>query len=319
LDAFLITCSDRPVLRGIQYRSLRATRTLRYRTILSVARRRYRNLFTVDNEQIGYFDGLIVSDVDDPRYTPREVQLLNSPRVAAYVVTAERAARRFESLGVDKPYHVVPQGISLASLAERDVQDVAGRHRRPGEVIIGFTAAWLLSRGDRGGSNSLYNVDHLLDLWDEISSRLPNARLWLIGGASARVRHRCDMRDDIVLFGRLPRETLLSYVANFDIALYPRTEDVGVQAVKVAEYMGAGVPTVSYDFEVTEPLRTTGAGLLVSSAREFADAVEKLAADEGWRRQFAAKARAAGAVLDWDRLADRYQQEILDRYFGGAT
>ena len=125
-------------------------------------------------------------------------------------------------------------------------------------------AAWLLTAGDRGGESPLYNVDHLLELWEEIHAQVPASRLWLVGGASPRVRERLEGRDDVLAFGRLPREQALAHVANFDLALYPRTMDQGIQAAKVAEYMGLGVPTISYDYEVTEVLRETGAGVLVA-------------------------------------------------------
>ena len=121
-------------------------------------------------------------------------------------------------------------------------------------------------------------------------------------------------RDDIVLFGRLPREQALATAANFDLALYPRTEDTGIQAAKVGEFIGLGVPTVSYDYEVTENLRETGAGVLVPTPREFVDAVVHLGEDEAARLELAAAARRAGAELDWDVLARRYEDEILDRY-----
>jgi glycosyltransferase involved in cell wall biosynthesis len=209
---------------------------------------------------------------------------------------------------------VIPQGVSLVSVSADDVAEVATRHRRNGEVVVGYMAAWLLTAADRGGDNPLYNVDHLLELWQELSTRLPSSRLWLVGGASERVQSRLAGRNDVVLFGRLPRDRVLAYVANFDIALYPRTQDQGIQAAKVAEYMGLGVPTVSYDFRVTEILRETGAGLLVSSPREFVEAVERLALDEPARADVAAAARSAGAALDWDVLARRYETEILDRY-----
>jgi glycosyltransferase involved in cell wall biosynthesis len=51
-----------------------------------------------------------------------------------------------------------------------------------------------------------------------------------------------------LVFGRVPQEELLSYVSNYDIALYPRRADHGMfQTTKVVEYMGCGVPTVAYD------------------------------------------------------------------------
>jgi glycosyltransferase involved in cell wall biosynthesis len=175
-------------------------------------------------------------------------------------------------------------------------------------------AAHLLSGDDRGAEGPLYNVDHLLELWNEIHRRLPQGRLWLVGEASSRVRTKVADRDDIVLFGRLPRERALATAASFDLALYARTEDTGVQAAKVGEFIGLGVPTVSYDYEVTENLRESGAGVLVPGPREFVDAVVALASNDDRRRGIAAVARRAGATLDWDVLARRYEEEILNRY-----
>jgi glycosyltransferase involved in cell wall biosynthesis len=312
LDRYLIVCSGQRITRGIQYRALRATRYVRDPLVLRALGRRYRFLFSADNEQIPHFPGPVVSDVDDPKLTPREAALLNRPNVAAYVVTHERAARRLEELGVEKPWHVIPQGLALGSLTPE--RAAAARAARPdGAFVLGYVAAWLLSADDRDGANARYNVDHLLELWEEIRVRVPRAQLWLVGEASDRVRRRCVGRD-VVLFGRLAKEEVLPVVSAFDVALYPRTEDQGIRSAKVAEYMGAGVPTVSYDFEVTGELREAGAGVLVGTPREFVDAVARLAADGAERVRLAEAARAAGAALDWDALARRYETEILDVY-----
>jgi glycosyltransferase involved in cell wall biosynthesis len=174
-------------------------------------------------------------------------------------------------------------------------------------------AAWLLSADDRGGDGPLYNVDHLLDLWDELHARVPKARLWLIGEPSERVRARVQGREDVVVFGRLPREEALNTAACFDVALYPRTVDQGIRASKVGEYLGLGLPVVSYDLQVTDELREVDAGVLVGSASEFVDAVERLIVDTAERERLAANARAAGTSRDWDVLAREYAG-LLDTY-----
>lgn len=313
LDPYLAMCSDHRVLRGVQYRGYRWSRAVRNPALLRLAHRRYRNLFTADNEQIASFGGTVVSDVDDPWYTERDIELLNRPNLAAYVVTAERAARRYESLGVHKPYHVIPQGISLTTLTPKLAASARSK-REDGTVIVGYMAAFMLTAEDRDGDKAINNVDHLLDLWEEVHTRVPEARLWLVGGASERVLARVRGRDDIVAFGRLPRGEALAHTSSFDIALYPRTKDEGIQAAKVAEYMGLGVPTVSYDFEVTSELRETGAGVLAATPRDFVDAVVHLTEDVAARRVVAAAAATAGRERDWDLLARRYETEILDRY-----
>lgn len=315
LDRYLLVASERRIARGIQYRAYRASRSVRNPVVLGLASRRYRGMFTADPEQIRWFKGPVVADVDDPYYTQEHVDLLNRPNLAAYVVTAERAAMRYEELGVRKPFHVIPQGISFASV--RDDLVAEARRRKGSDVVVGWMAAWLLTEGDRGAEGPLYNVDHLLELWARIYHEAPNARLWLIGEPTDRLRRRLDGRDDVVLWGRLPRDAALSTAANFDVAVYPRTEDTGIQAAKVGEFIGLGVPTVSYDYRVTENLRELGAGVLVPTSDEFVAAVVRLIQDEATRSDLAEAARRAGRELDWDVLAGRYE-DILAAYLPPA-
>ena len=313
LDGYLFLLSDRRIPRGLQYRAYAWSAPARNPLVLRAGARRYRNLFTADNRQIPHFPGAgVVSDVDDPRYTPEEVAQLNRPNVRGYVVTAERAARRFEELGVEQPWEVIPQGISRSTLDEAAA--AAARSRRAdGDVVVAYMAAFLLSAADRGGDSPLYNVDHLLDLWEEIAPRAPRARLWLVGDASPRVRERVAGRDDVVAFGLLPRPEALATLSAADLALYPRTRDQGIQAAKVAEYLGLGLPIVSYDYEVVEDVREAGAGVLVDTSRAFADAVVGLVGDDARRAELAAAAARAGDARDWDVLARRYEG-ILERW-----
>jgi glycosyltransferase involved in cell wall biosynthesis len=78
------------------------------------------------------------------------------------------------------------------------------------------------------------------------------------------------------------------------------------------------VPTVSYDYEVTENLRETGAGVLVPDERAFVDAVSHLLSDDTARDGMAAAALRAGRDLDWDVLARRFEDEVLNRYLPPA-
>jgi glycosyltransferase involved in cell wall biosynthesis len=229
LDRVLIMVSGRRPVRAAQFRALHAVRPLRNRLLLRLGSRHYRYLLTADYRQVPFFGGAVVADVDDPVFTPAEVAALSRPNLAAYVVTDERAARRFEQLGVGKPWHVVPQGVSLASLSGPQKEEVA-RLRGNGAFVVGYMAAYLRAAEDPGGDDALYNIDHLLDLWPTIAGRVPSARLWLLGEPSPRVRARVAGRDDIVLFGRVPKEDVLAHAANFDVALYPRTEDQGIRA-----------------------------------------------------------------------------------------
>src|SRR5687768_1681371 len=95
VDAFLFLCSDRRFIRGAQFRTLRSLTPVTNRLVFRSAARRYSSMLTTDPEQIPFFRGRVVVDVDDPRFTTREAQLLSRPSVVSYVVTHERAAEQF--------------------------------------------------------------------------------------------------------------------------------------------------------------------------------------------------------------------------------
>ena len=318
LDACFLRLPDSRVRRGVGYRLFRAGQQPLYRVGLGRGATRYRSLLTLDYAQLAAWPAPAVLDADDPYFTERAIELMQGPALTAYVVTAERAARRYESLGVDKPWVVIPQGVNLAA-ATPELRSSFAARRRPGELVVGWMAAHLLTEGDRDAEGPLYNVDHLLELWDATHARVPGSRLWLVGGPSDRLRQRLAGRDDVLLLGRLPRPQALAATSCFDVALYPRTEDTGIRAAKVAEYMGFGVPTVSYDYEVTANLRETGAGVLVPDARAFVEALVSLLTDEASRRAVAELAARAGKALDWDVLARRFENEVLDRYLPGSA
>jgi glycosyltransferase involved in cell wall biosynthesis len=317
LDACLLTLPSARVPRGVGFRAFTATKPLLLRSTFGAAAKRYRNLLALDFEQLAVWPGAAVMEADDPVFGERGVELMKSPSLRAYVVTAERAARRYESLGIEAPWVVIPQGVNL-SAATPELRAAAAARKRPDEVVLGWMAAHLLTDGDRGAEDPLYNVDHLLELWEAVHERVPNARLWLVGGPSDRLRARLAGRTDVELLGRLPRDRALAVASQFDVAPYARTADQGIRAAKVSEFIGLGVPMVSYDYEVTENLRETGAGVLVPDARAFVDAVSHLLTDDVARSEIAAAAIRAGRELDWDVLARRFEDEVLNRYLPPA-
>jgi glycosyltransferase involved in cell wall biosynthesis len=310
VDAYLLFLPEQRIARGIGYRLLGRSLGPR-RAIVRAGSRAYHAAFVTEIDQIDCFGGPIVVDLDDPDFGEREVELLQRENVRAYTVTDELASRRLAALGVDKPAHVILQGV--APLDQAEFARIR-RGKRRGEIVVGHIAPWLLVAGDRGGENPLYNVEHLLELWQEIHARVPAARLWLVGAPGPRLRARLAGRDDVVLTGRLPPAAALAHVANFDVAVYARAvENEGVRRVKIAEYVATGVPTVAYDYPSVGDLRETGAGILVATPREFVTAVERLGRDEVERSRLAALARAAGKARDWDVLA-REMDGLLDRY-----
>ena len=314
LDADLLRCSDQRIVRGLQVRAYRRTEERRNAFLLGHASGRYRGLFSVASHQPRHFRGPVVLDMDDPRFTPDEAARLRAPNITMCVVTGERAIDRYRELGVETPMTVIPQGVDLDALDADRVEGLRARFRRPGDVVVGYVAAWLLRSGDRQGDNPLFNVDHLLEeLWPAIRRRVPRAQLWLVGQPSGRVARWCAGRDDILVLGRLDQDEVVNHVAAFDIALYPRRVAHTVRTVKVAEYMGVGVPTVSYDLDIVRDLETSGGGIVVTTPSQFVDAVAELAENPERRRAMGTAAGEYAAGWRWSTLGQRYR-EVLDEH-----
>ena len=79
LDRYLAHAPDGESRAVSQYRAYRWSSTARYPSSCRARAPALPTVFTADNEQIPLFDGPIVSDVDDPFFTEREVELLKEP------------------------------------------------------------------------------------------------------------------------------------------------------------------------------------------------------------------------------------------------
>lgn len=312
VDDLALTCSARRYVRAVQFRVLNATMRVHGRQLFRMASRSYRHGFVTNITHVPLAPFPIVVDMDDPVFTGDEVDLLSSAHVAAVVVTNDRAAERYRDLGLRAPVRVIGQGIDLASMAHDAVAGILQR-KRPGELTVGYVAAWHLAGRDRGGG-AVYDVEHLVDeLWPAVRAECPRARLWLVGGIGDGLRRKAGRMPDVELVGPVPQSRVPAYMSVFDAAVYPRRIQHDRASVKVAQYIGAGVPVVGYRATPTEPIGRSGAGILVESPGEFVAALTRVLGDAGLRRRLSANARAASAEVDWDQLGERYN-DLLDEF-----
>src|SRR6266550_603353 len=116
IDFNKVTLSRQRVIRGVQFRVWNLfSRYLIYPAAIKYLARKYETLFTVSYDQIAAWpkEQSVVVDIDDPVFSPVEVEALNLPQVKAIVVTTEKAKSIFQKLGVHRPIHVIPQGVPV--------------------------------------------------------------------------------------------------------------------------------------------------------------------------------------------------------------
>jgi glycosyltransferase involved in cell wall biosynthesis len=318
---YKVLFSDYIPLRWIQFRlwSIWSKRVI-YPLILPRLRRLHPCLFSTDTNQVRFFDGPVILDVDDPPYPLDEDTIVscNLPNVAVVVVPTEPIRRQLLSHGVTRPVVIIPQGVSLRDLKPQRVQEIAAHHKRPGEIVVGFAAPGLYLSADGIEGNirkQMDCLDEFLEIVAQARSEVPELTVWLFGRPSQSLTAYAQRDPWLRLFGHVPHTELLNYVANFDIAVYPRRVDLGGRfSVKLAEFMACGVPVVSTNVSESFVIAEAGGGIVVESPEAFVQALVTLARSPDMRRSLGEAGRRFGQSLDWDMLAVRYQREVLDVY-----
>jgi glycosyltransferase involved in cell wall biosynthesis len=276
----------------------------------------YPLMWSTDWRKINLIRNRVIVDHDDPLFRPEEIRALNSPKVAAVVVTSDAVRSKFLELGVRPPVHVVPQGVAIHPTDEKRVSAIEAEWKKAArEIVAGcHQPHFHFSAELPTGVQQMYSVDRLFDLMERARQKDPRLVLWLVGEPSAKVREYAGRNPWVRLIGYKRRPELMDYVAAFDIGLYPRTADLmGRASIKVLEYMACGVPVIGFEVEEMRIASEAKAGFAVETAEAFAAGLVSLAGDPDRRSKLGRNGRKAAAAFDWDALAAKYRA-VLDHY-----
>lgn len=290
-------------------------------TLRRYRQRGVRTLLTADPMQASRFEGPVVVDLDDPTYSDQEQRALRGRNIAAIVVPTSDvhdAVRRFAS---PPSLAVIPQGVDLRR-AHRGRRDVMRRlildqlNLSDDVPIVGYHAPLLYSSCDASvsrGNNQAYNVDVLLWGITELWSDGINFVTVMLGEPSESLSRAASRERRLVLPGYIQRSELFDWVSAFDIGTYPRLVDFqGRQSVKVLEYFACGAPVVATDVSESRIVRDSDAGLVCAAREDFADALRLLILDNKLRTEIGGRARQVVTSYDWDDLARKYDDFLVD-------
>jgi len=215
---------------------------------------------------------------------------LNSPE-RSYLVQRQWAA-------ADRVV-ITPNGVERALFTDGRV------HRRHARRLL-FTGQWLRAKGTR----------HLAAAFDAIAADYDDAELTCIGtGAGASVVRRDfpeAVRERVRVLPSVGREDLAQELARADLFLFPSLSE-GFSGALI-EAMAASLPVVATSVGAAGDLLEDGRnaivvapadpGALVAAACVIMDDVER-------RRTMGAAARETAAAYEWDRVNQRFAEEVL--------
>jgi glycosyltransferase involved in cell wall biosynthesis len=282
---------------------------------------RYPLVLCTNWRDIRLLRGRVVVDHDDPLFGADEIRALNSPNVAAVVVTSDSVRKKLLGLGVRVPVRVIGQGVAVGRVDAGRVKAIrADWLRSKREVAAGIHQPHFEFAAELPlGMQQMYAVDTLFRALEQARQKEPRLVLWLVGEPSRLVREYAERKPWIRLLGYHSRIELMDYVSAFDIGLYPRNLDLkGRISIKVLEYMACGLPVVGFDVEEMEPAVKGGGGIAVRDTASFAKACVALAGSLKRRKDLSAKSKKAAARYDWNRLAAEYRT-LLDTLSGSES
>ena len=220
-------------------------------------------------------------------------------------------------MGVVRPVHVVPQGVPVGQTDSQKVAAIRREFKKENDVILGYHAPTLTMAAD--GSNRRRSdqddLDFLFRAFDEAQKSEPRLKLWLFGNPSEELKKHVDQgrQASVKLFGYVPFSEMLNYLANVNIGVYPRTwtPPPARFSVKIAQFMGCGIPVVSRELDESFIIKEARCGIVCKTQRDFTEALVELARNEEKRVAFGEAGRCyAERNLDWSVLVPIYREVL---------
>lgn len=166
--------------------------------------------------------------------------------------------------------------------------------------------------------------DVLMEIWPEVVSRVPDARLVIVGWGSlaptlGKMWHASEVKDNIILTGKVPWEELAEHAAMADVFAMPcRTRGKGLDVeglgIVFLEASAAGIPVIAGDSGGAPETVIEGETGYVVNGRDrgqLTDAIVHLLTDPQLRAAMGRRGRADMIEhWEWPTLIERLENAL---------
>jgi len=244
--------------------------------------------------------------IDDPSYSTSEIKsILNWEKVHSdagrktYIVCTSQFTRKWLSSFVTKSrLEIIEQGF------------IEMQNNNNGEKFIEFSCVYsspfINGRGDKNENHSTWGA---LTLIEEIVPRVlqydKQIKIHLIGKVGTRASRVLDRYPNVVLHGQLSPFQTANILQKCHVGIYPRKIDHFRRVLKIYDYIGAGLPIVTFALEDTRPVLEEGLGFSVQDSDSFVKAIIEMKKNSQKYDEFRANIAKARCNRDWKSLANQ--------------
>lgn len=250
-----------------------------------------------------------VLHIDDPIYSMEELQqirdwitrLRNQSLTGFVVVTNEFTQQYFSSRISDLTVEIIEQGFT----------QVKSNSTIKKEIFACVYSSPFIDYGkDRHANHSTWSAKILIDsIIPLLLDTDPKIEIHLIGKLGNDARRRIADLPNVVAHGYLNRFENATLMQSCHVAIYPRTVDHLRAVQKIAEYIGAGLPIVTFRLVDTELVTKLNLGISVENPAEFARAILLLKSDAERYGYYKRNVEGVQHAYSWKTLA--YKMESI--------
>lgn len=268
----------------------------------------YKNFIALNSDSKLVIPTNMILNLDDPNYSAQELtsikdweeSIKNRGFISSIVCTTKHAREWLLSNGVTSNIYVIPQG--HGNLGPSNIRRGSKLESNMNFVYISPT---IDIKGDPHEGHNMWDASVLLlDIWPRVTAS--NARLHLIGRLGQNASH-CLEDKRIISYGLISIKECSELLPNFDVALYPRIHDNSWLPQKLVEYIGAGLPVISFNLIDTKIVSDLNVGLLVNSVEEFAKIIDKISNRLVSIQEFSTNSVRVAPDYSWSCLALKFE------------
>lgn len=256
----------------------------------------------------------LVLHLDDPEYSTLEreslVALVNGINKKVLIVCTNDFTYDYlvGFLPKDSVF-ILPQGYSKYSNSERIQESFDGN--RP--MKVAYSSSAIDIRGDRHEGHPTWDATHLIcDILPEINRRELNLELHLIGKLGVKAGLELSKFKNVQTYGLVSFYENSKILQRCDVGLYPRIKDNFRSVQKITEYIGAGLPIITYDLIDTSIVKELNLGLGASNQLEMLDALELLSENPKLVIKYRRNVLKVRDEYSWDKLAETLENRLME-------
>jgi glycosyltransferase involved in cell wall biosynthesis len=288
-----------------------------HRIFLKLAVRKFNNYKLFQANSFGAIKNLkthILIHLDDPEYSIRERNNLietfehcqkNSKRLFV-VCTNQYTMDYLKSFLPKRSLIEAPQGFTEI------FQNTISPSHRPFRIV--YSSSIIDIDQDRRQGHSSWDATHLIDdLIPKIVSKLPDVEIHLIGRIGKNAKSHLAEYHQVTMHGLVSIKDNAEILSRCSLAIYPRLMDNRRSVQKISEYLGAGLPIVSYDLIDASLVKREYLGVCVGSPDEFINAIEKFYKDRDFYMKFVRHIGEIRNKYSWEEIADHLEIELKQK------